>query len=145
MGANTFSTLSSGKTAQEAFREAVQRALYDYGHRGYTGTIAEKQEFVVIRDTAGDLSERLCKKGATPYYEETVEHARERGRKTAAELMERAKSDDKARVASAIADALIDIGDPRIDDKWGPAGCIEVDGPNADGQRRYLFFGWASS
>jgi hypothetical protein len=38
------------------------------------------------------------------------------------------------------ADDLIDACDPRIDDKWGPAGCIEVEG-DAGG---WLFFGWAS-
>ncbi|MCJ8332420.1 MAG: hypothetical protein HRT89_21215 [Lentisphaeria bacterium] len=37
------------------------------------------------------------------------------------------------------AEKLIDEGDERIDDKWGPAGCIEL------GSDRYLFFGWASS
>lgn len=34
---------------------------------------------------------------------------------------------------------LIDASDPRINDKWGPAGCIDL----LDGS--YLFFGWASS
>lgn len=37
------------------------------------------------------------------------------------------------------AQELIDDGDPRIDDKWGPAGCID------QGQGNYVFFGWASS
>ena len=32
---------------------------------------------------------------------------------------------------------LIDREDPRIDDKYGPAGCIQID------TNRYLFFGWA--
>lgn len=36
------------------------------------------------------------------------------------------------------ADQLLDEGDPRVDDKWGPAGCVKV-GPDA-----YYFFGWAS-
>ena len=39
----------------------------------------------------------------------------------------------------AFADKLVDQGDPRIDDKWGPAGCISL------GDGKYLFFGWASS
>ena len=34
---------------------------------------------------------------------------------------------------------MIDAGDPRIDDKWGPAGCFDL------GNGEYLFFGWASS
>jgi hypothetical protein len=33
---------------------------------------------------------------------------------------------------------LIDDGDPRIDDKWGPAGCIKLS------PKKYVFFGWAS-
>ena len=33
---------------------------------------------------------------------------------------------------------LMEKEDSRIDDKWGPAGCIKV----MDG--KYLFFGWAS-
>ena len=37
------------------------------------------------------------------------------------------------------ADRLIDAGDERVDDTWGPAGAIEV----AKGE--FLFFGWASS
>lgn len=40
---------------------------------------------------------------------------------------------------------LIDAQDPRIDDKWGPAGCFDL-GPVDDGKRhQYVFFGWASS
>jgi hypothetical protein len=37
------------------------------------------------------------------------------------------------------AEELIAKGDNRIDDKWGPAGCIKL----PDGA--FLFFGWASS
>lgn len=43
--------------------------------------------------------------------------------------------------ATKLADKLIDAGDPRIDDKWGPAGAIKVKVPEAG----WLFFGWASS
>ena len=34
---------------------------------------------------------------------------------------------------------LMENNDERVDDKWGPAGCLKV----AEG--KYLFFGWASS
>jgi hypothetical protein len=37
------------------------------------------------------------------------------------------------------ADQLVENDDQRIDDKWGPAGCVDL----KDG--RYYFFGWASS
>lgn len=98
MGASDFTIHVKGKTAKDAFNSAREDALYDYGHRGYTGTIAEKHSFVGV------------------------------GRvKTAKE-------------AITLAYKLIDEQDPRIDDKWGPAGCIEVE---EDGS--YVFFGWASS
>ena len=45
MGAMEFTDEGSGKTATEAFDDAVGDAAYEYGHGGYTGTIAEKCEF----------------------------------------------------------------------------------------------------
>lgn len=99
MGGNTFETGAKGKSANEAFRAAVKQAQYDYGHAGYTGTIAEKQGFVEIPIPVTDPPT------------DPLAYAR----------------------------TLIDNGDPRIDDKWGPAGCITI------GPGEYLFFGWASS
>lgn len=98
MGAETFSITKSGKTAKAAFKDAVEQAEYDFGHAGYTGTIAEKDSFVMIALPLGE---------ASPY---------------------------------AHAEKLISENDDRIDDKWGPAGCIKF--PNED---KFLFFGWASS
>jgi len=37
------------------------------------------------------------------------------------------------------ANRLMEADDPRVSDKWGPAGCVRV------GEGEYLFFGWASS
>lgn len=96
MGAQDFTQGGSGKTAQLAFSAAVQEALHEYGHRGYTGSLAEKHEFVVI-----DLPD-----GADPH---------------------------------EYADKLIQEDDPRISNKWGPAGAIHLGG------EEWLFFGWASS
>jgi hypothetical protein len=95
MGAQQFKAEGTGITAQEAFSDAVDRARYLHGHGGYTGSLAEKSSFVVLKP--GD-------------------------------------EDPKAFV-----DRLMDEGDERIDDKWGPAGCVKI----AD--ETYLFFGWASS
>lgn len=96
MGAETFFTVSKGATAKAAFDSAVQQAQYDYGHSGYTGSVAEKDSFVVIPVPAG----------ADPV---------------------------------VFAEQLVRDCDPRVDDKWGPAGCVQVD-PGT-----WLFFGWASS
>lgn len=48
MGADNFRVRAKGKTAQEAFLTAVDNARYQHGHGGYTGTIAEKHEFVEV-------------------------------------------------------------------------------------------------
>ena len=50
----------------------------------------------------------------------------------------------RARMTGAeLADALIEIGDRRIRDKWGPAGCIDLT-PRKKRDKEFLFFGWAS-
>lgn len=103
MGAEVFTTYAKGTTAKEAFDAAVEQAQYDYGHAGYTGTIAEKAGWVMVADAPMT-----------------------------------------AEAAGALANKLIGEGDERIDDKWGPAGCIAIDGIAIDGGG-YLFFGWASS
>ena len=41
MGAEFFGTYSKGKTAHEAFTMSKNKAYHDYGHSGYTGSIAE--------------------------------------------------------------------------------------------------------
>jgi hypothetical protein len=38
----------------------------------------------------------------------------------------------------AFVEHLLEDDDPRVSDKWGPAGCIKV------AEDAYLFFGWAS-
>ena len=95
MGATTFSVTFPGKTAKEAFAAARTDAQYQHGHGGYSGTIAEKNDFVMIK----------LPDGVDP---------------------------------RAYANQLIECQDERIDDKWGPAGCIAL--PNG----KFLFFGWAS-
>ena len=48
MGSAVFMTIAKGGDAREAFISAVREAQYNYGHAGYTGTIAEKDSFTVI-------------------------------------------------------------------------------------------------
>ena len=48
MGAQEFETIGHGSTVQEAFGNAKEEAFYEYGHSGYTGTIAEKNSFSII-------------------------------------------------------------------------------------------------
>lgn len=85
MGAETFTSAAKGTDLREAFSAAIEQAQYDYGHAGYTGTIAEKHDVVVIE--------------STPMSEQD---------------------------ADALANRLISKDDPRISDKWGPAGAIAI-------------------
>lgn len=98
MGAEPFAIAAVGASAAEAFNAAVQRAQYDNGHSGYTGTIAEKGSYVMVVESA------MAPKDAV-----------------------------------ALANEMLDNEDPRIFDKFGPAGCIAVT------NGKFLFFGWASS
>lgn len=98
MGAVTFFTVSHAPSASAAFESATSAACHTHGDHGYTGTIAEKDDYVVVHD-------------APPL---------------------------PIPDAEKLANELINKQDPRIDNKWGPAGAIRL----VDG---WLFFGWAST
>ncbi|MET9403947.1 hypothetical protein [Kitasatospora sp. NPDC002965] len=51
MGAERFTTYQDGIDVTQAFRDAVEDARYEYGHRGYTGTIAEKEDWQTVTST----------------------------------------------------------------------------------------------
>jgi hypothetical protein len=57
MGACDFATVGRGKTAAEAFKSIVDDARYEYGHGGYTGTIAEKHDFKLCKPQSTERSE----------------------------------------------------------------------------------------
>ncbi|MDI6814330.1 MAG: hypothetical protein QMD10_12490 [Desulfitobacteriaceae bacterium] len=60
MGATTFWVTETGFTPKEAFKKAVDKARYMYGHGGYTGTIAEKDSFVMINVPQGKNPEKYA-------------------------------------------------------------------------------------
>jgi hypothetical protein len=47
MGAERFDHYQNGTEDKRAFAAAVEKAGWDYGHSGYTGSIAEKHEFEI--------------------------------------------------------------------------------------------------
>jgi hypothetical protein len=55
MGAEWFTTPASGNDLQDAFVRAAQNAQWEYGHRGYTGTIAEKIDSGVVDVLNGEI------------------------------------------------------------------------------------------
>lgn len=85
MGAWAFKTFAGGEDAATAFNTARRDAQLEYGHGGYSGTIAEKDHYVIVTDVITDLDE-----------------------------------------AQALAATLLKRDDPRVTDKWGPAGAIPV-------------------
>jgi len=105
MGAEQFdhfiSDEKSGGDVNKARELATEEAAWDYGHAGYTGTMAEKDSHVII--------------GEPMSWED----------------------------AQNTAEKLMRDCDPRIDDKWGPAGAIRV--VDTDNDNDWYFFGWASS
>jgi len=53
MGATTFSVTATGRNAREAFQAARSEAEQAFGDEGYTGSIAEKDRYVMIPLPAG--------------------------------------------------------------------------------------------
>ncbi|GAA1622969.1 hypothetical protein [Actinoplanes couchii] len=51
MGATTFTNYHDGADADTAFNAACRDARYEYGHGGYTGTLAEKYSYVIVTQT----------------------------------------------------------------------------------------------
>jgi hypothetical protein len=67
MSAEVFTQFAEAVDPDKAFAAAVEAAQFDYGHGGYTGSIAEKDSFVVIESTpmaygdAEDLADNLIR------------------------------------------------------------------------------------
>jgi hypothetical protein len=57
MGSTWITVYTEGPNPEVNFREAVAAAKQEYGHGGYTGTIAEKSSYEVITGQPVDLSE----------------------------------------------------------------------------------------
>ena len=150
MGADTFVVVAYGRTADEAFGEAVRSAQYESGHGGYTGTIAEKHDFVVIPGNgreAIELAKRRIEQSKRRLKEARAKKDRWEVEDARAELVRLREFKKTLRIrmkAGDLAHALIELQDPRIDDKWGPAGCVDLT-PRLKRKKRFLFFGWASS
>ena len=114
MGAEQFDHIGRGKTVQEAFDNAVKEAQYDYGHAGYTGTIAEKDSFVEV-----------------PFSDDF----------THIEVYQ-ALSNSIHGPTDALVEILGDKAEfffNAYDDKWGP--CVAIRTPE---KNEWLFCGWAS-
>lgn len=57
MGATTFCTEQEGSSADAAFHLAIKEAQHEFGHGGYSGTVAEKHEYVMVRPLANESND----------------------------------------------------------------------------------------
>lgn len=127
MGAADFSTYGLGRTPGDAFVEAVRRAQWEYGHGGYTGTIAEKGDFELFvlppRVDPAKVVEFARRAEWVLMHERHPQH------------YDKPRPDDKKALAwlrdklgRTLADRII----MRITgDKWGPCAAFEVKGAKA--------------
>ena len=119
MGAEVFTNKSFGKDAKSAFWRVVDAASYEHGHGGYTGTIAEKDSFVVVECPIDDVDAFIEAVDVYCYSKKCT-------------------IDSKHEAVVAKASKI-------FDDKWGPALCIPLKETDNDGNKAFIFCGNASS
>ena len=137
MGAAEFSEEGFGRDVDEAFVGARDRAQWEHGHAGYSGTIAEKGEVIELdRKAFGRLKARRV-----------------------ADLFSEAEAAGKGPAVRELYKRLGALAAPAMGaytDKWGPALAIGLTPAEESAYRKrnglrgrrghaYLFFGWASS
>jgi len=146
MGADNFRVRAFGKTAEAAFSAVVDEAKWEHGHGGYTGTIAEKNSFIVCPPPKGvdpttwaDWIEHdgtfvweEVPQGSSFHRSRTAEDGR-----TVYELRKLEEVPAKYRGNSSALRKAQGIWN----DKWGPAVCVPLD----EAQGKFLFLGLASS
>ena len=116
MGATNYTTVARGKNAKEAFESAVANAQWEYGHGGYSGTIAEKRDFVEFQRPKGSRLTTVRK----------IVHGMTGDDKSITKLEKKYPKFPVRQIAQV------------WDDKWGPSACMELK------PTTYIFFGMAS-
>lgn len=161
MGACDFAAAAHGKTAREAFARAVERAQWEHGHGGYTGTVAEKHDFVefqlpprVTADKMLGWMSDLAYLGEEEYLREDVARAeRYAASKPKGRIREANAQVKQAR--KRLADAQRDVARAQkkmgahyqlavraarvFDDKWGPAVAFKLTAPSD--RKRWNYYG----
>ena len=160
MGAETFFDYSEGSSIDHAYRRAVDNAFYDHGHGGYTGTICEKDGWMLIprpaRISAEKVEEALDLAYQAWAWDTTPDSERKWMMKPTAE--HRAVWSKVQKWFGFKAGEIMDA----YNSKWGP--CLAISTTGADkarhakytsspvndatrprGHELYAFFGWASS
>jgi|TARA_R100001086_G_scaffold43279_1_gene19127 hypothetical protein len=123
MGASEYMNIGKGRTAQEAFDRLVTSAQWEHGHGGYSGTIAEKRDFVEFKRPKG-------MRRAT-----VLAMARGLGRIMHDDDGHPQANQSQTKYPQLPIAAMFKVWD----DKWGPSLAIELS------KGEYLFAGFASS
>lgn len=166
MGATTFETYGMGRDVDSAFRAARDHAFYMHGHGGYTGTLAEKGSYQVVRIPAGVRCSPKKFLDLLYEMEDFVSVGYLRGDlkwcKTAAEkraLESQIKKEERKQASfwrkNIALKATLEHAAITYQDKWGACLAIQVGGAQAVGIKReagragtrdqvWLFCGWAS-
>lgn len=113
----------------EAFTALVQEARYMHGHGGYTGTIGEKSDFLLVKMPA-DF-------GTTREVIDFLESAEMEQWDEVRREWRRPDPDDN-RLRTVLGEHEFEHWSRTYNDKWGPALCIETDDA-------WIFCGYASS
>lgn len=160
MGAWFTETTSTGRTAGEAFRKAREDAGYESGHGGYSGTIYEKHDYVIVELPKGLTAKRLLSLASDAedvdqveylvdevrYAKQLVAQARKGHIRTDKARLRKAEKDlAKAKVARdrfwkkvgvRYEDAVRTAAEVGFGDKWGPAVCVPLRGAEATDVRK---------
>jgi hypothetical protein len=119
-----------GLTMAQAFDEAHHNAKYDYGHAGYTGTIAEKPGYVTITLPDGWTSTKLWN---------ALHEVEELGWRLAGDPEKEIPPFLLAQeLIKAVGRTTAESWAQTMSDKWGPAIGFET-------TEHFEFFGYASS
>lgn len=155
MGATNFDTTELGKTADDAFSRARDAAAHEYGHGGYTGTIAEKGSYRLVTPPAGmngaKLFDLLQKADALNYYVDEAPAKRGSDEARWRREAEKANATLVAKLSAAEVRWLLSV----YNDKWGDCLAVEITGKAATdakarrggstrGLRLFRFIGFAS-
>lgn len=158
MGACDFVTEGVGKDPVDAFTTAVKEARWEFGHGGYTGTIAEKGGFVLIPRPARVSTEKAVRViMEAVYHRASLFHHPDTPKAELNKWERQAKKAYDQVVAwyGSRANSIIE----QFEDKWGHALAMEADPATVKkmrsswkwsnrwkrGYKGYIFFGMASS
>ena len=150
MGAEWFEEKVEGASCAEAFRYAQEDARYEYGHGGYTGTIAEADGFKIVteqmiheiiiqkEEEATEICEELdgMIEDETSFDKMHYDAQDQWRHNLLAEIRVLQETEPTTLKASIIIEHYESIGEP---EKWGPAYAVPCEG------NVWWFFGTASS